>query len=227
MTISELKNKEDLPYEKCLKYGPAMLSDEELIAVIIRSGTKDISCLDVAKKLIEHYGKQGILGLTRTSVGELVGIDGIGKVKAIMLMCIVELSRRIYKAGRFCGKSYTHASEIAEYLMEDMRHLESEQLRLLVLDNGLRIIGDKVISTGTVNYTCVSPRDIYREALIRGGVYIVVSHNHPSGICKPSGQDEEITIKLKNAGEMVGIPLIDHIIIGDKSYFSFKESGFI
>ena len=223
--MSNLNNTEydDLPYEKCLRYGPGALSNTELLAVIIRTGTKRQNCLQVANQVLKASGDLGLLGLKHLSYNELCKIEGIGHVKAITLSCIGELSSRISRASTPKKPSFTKAVDIANYYMEELRHLEREQFILLFLNNKCSLIKDMTLTIGTVNQTLISTRDVFIEALKGGAVYIAMVHNHPSGDPTPSYNDISCTKRIYEAGELIGIPLIDHIIIGDNSYFSFKE----
>lgn len=227
MAILQQNENELLPYEKCLRYGPQALADDELIAVILRSGTKNCSCLEAARRVLDRAGSMGILGLKHMGIGTLTEIEGIGNVKAIMLVCIGELSARIVRADRKSVVNFESSSQVAEYYMEDMRHLERERFMLIMLDNKCGLIHESVLSEGTVNYTCISARDIFRDALNHGAVYLIMLHNHPSGDPKPSEEDIKATAAVGNAGRMIGISLLDHIVIGDNRYFSFKEHNYI
>ena len=214
---------DDLPYEKCIRYGAETLSNTELLAVIIRTGTKKHNCLEIASSLINEAGEQGLLGIMNMSLNKLQSIEGIGKVKAVMLSCVAELSKRIAKSHFPQYPRFNKASDIAEYYMEDLRHLSREHLILMLLDNKCRLIKDIRMSIGSVNQTIVSPRDVFMEALRYEAVFLILVHNHPSGDSTPSHNDIECTKQLFDAGRLIGIPLIDHIIIGDNNYYSFKE----
>ena len=207
-----------LPYEKSEAYGFESLSDEELFAIIIRSGTKRHSCMEAASALVRETKGQGIIGLQRLSVKELAQLPGIGRVKAVQLKSICELSRRMASQRR---------AAVVEYLMEDMRHLEQEQLRILLLDTKCMLIHEKVMSIGTVNSTLMPPREICREALMRDSTGFILVHNHPTGDPAPSREDIVATNKIFNAANLIGISLIDHIIIGDNTYISMKDDGLI
>lgn len=227
MAILKQNENELLPYEKCLRYGPQALTDAELIAVILRSGTKNCSCLEAAERVIARAGSMGILGLKHMGIGTLTEIEGIGKVKAIMLVCIGELSARLVRADRKSVVNFESSSQVAGYYMEDLRHLERERFMLIMLDNKCGLIHESVLSEGTVNYTCISARDIFRDALNHGAVHLIMLHNHPSGDPKPSEEDMKATAAVSEAGRMIGISLLDHIVIGDNRYFSFKEHNYI
>jgi len=226
-TIKEMK-KEYRPYEKCLAFGPESLNDNELLAVIIRTGSKGESSVRLAEKILGlSQGNEGLLSLMHLSVEELMSVKGVGIVKAVQLKCIGELSRRISKTNAQSGLDFSEPASIAEYYMEDLRHKEREQLVLVMMNTKNRLIRDTVMTTGTVNASLVSSREIFMEALKCGAVYIVLIHNHPSGDPAPSREDIINTKRIKDAGDIIGITLLDHIIIGDNKYISFRQRGIL
>lgn len=220
---------EERPYERCLKMGPKHLTDAELLAVVLRTGSREQTSLELAQTILAlNYPNKGILGLLHLSLPEFMKIKGIGKVKAIQLLCIGELSRRIWRQAAQDGKAiFKNPSEIAEYCMEEMRHLEQEQVRALFFDTRQHLIGESVISKGTVNSSVISPREIFIEALRCGAVGLILVHNHPSGDPSPSREDEQMTRRVFEAGQMIGIYLLDHVIIGDTTYISLRERGIL
>lgn len=213
------------PYEKFKELGPNALSNEELLAIILRTGTSNKPALKIAEEVLDtkdaYQGK--LTGLYHKSLKELMEIDGIGEVKAIKLKCLTELSLRMAKERLENRVVFTNPSDIAEYYMETCRHLEVEKVFLLCLDNQLRLIKEYELSKGTINTSLISPREIFIEALNAKAVYILLIHNHPSGNPSPSKADIQITLKVLEAGEIIDIKLLDHIIIGDHSYVSLKE----
>ena len=219
----------DRPYEKCLQYGPESLSDTELLSIIIRTGARGENSLDLAQKILAlNYPQEGILGLLHHSMPELMKIRGIGQVKATMLLCIGELSKRIWRKNAVQEViSFQEPAGIAAYYQEDMRHMEQEQLHIMLLNTKQRLIRDILISQGTVNASIASPREIFLESLRYHAVYIIMVHNHPSGDPTPSQEDKNLTMRVKEAGNLIGIQLIDHVIIGDNSYISFRERGIL
>ncbi len=219
---------DERPYEKCLKSGAGVLTDAELLAVILRTGAKGTTSIELAKKILNCSKTQpGLLGLYHLSASGLCSIRGIGKVKAVQIQCITELSRRIAKAAAAEGNTFTSAQAIAEYYMEDFRHLDQERVFLLSFDTRGKLLSEKTISMGTVSQSCVSPREIFLEALECHAVYVILLHNHPSGDPQPSPEDRLLTMRVRESGKLLEIPLMDHIILGDRCYFSFREEGII
>ena len=216
------------PYDKFMTLGVNSLSDVELLAIIIRSGTKEMDALELADFLLaSHDDKSRIVGLLNTSFEELLSYKGIGKVKAMCIECIIELSKRMYKQSRRELLSFAKPDSIADYYMEQLRHLEQECVYLLLLDVKCNLLKEIQLTSGTINSSIVSPREIFINALNYKASGIVLLHNHPSGDSTPSKMDFSITTKIKEAGALIDIPLFDHIIIGDMNFYSFKSMGFI
>lgn len=177
--------------------------------------------------MLNQSNGQGVIGLINLSVKELMNIKGIGIAKAVQIKSISELSRRIAKSHFSISnkKEFVSPEIIAGYYMEDMRHLSTEHLMVIMLNTKYRFIGDYQLSKGTVNSSLASPREIFIKALKSEAVYIVLIHNHPSGDPTPSREDLIITKRIKDAGNIIGISLIDHIIIGDNNYISLKQQN--
>lgn len=211
------------PYEKCLKYGPEHLSDAELIAVIIRTGSQKEQALDLARNILA-LSPGGILNLNYLSIEQLKELHGVGSVKAVQLKCVAEISKRIATTNRQRQVILNEAHSIAAYYMERLRHQSKEYLILSMFDGKGQLIGDETISVGTCRNALVSGREIFIKALQKQAVYIVLLHNHPSGNANPSEEDYFVTKKIKECGKLLDIPLLDHIIIGDNQYYSFAEA---
>lgn len=225
LSFKEVPNK-DKPYERFLAYGPDHLSDAELLAIILRSGTKEHDVLEVATRILA-YNQHSLLNLREMSLEELQKIPGIGKVKAIQLKCVAQLCVRMSQMQYQYGVRFDNAKKIADYYMEFLRHEKTEQTILLMLDTKCHKLSDEVISKGTVNASLVSPREVFLTALQKKAVLIVLIHNHPSGDPTPSKDDLFLTSRLRQCGELMGIELVDHIIIGDNKYTSLKEEGLL
>lgn len=211
------------PYEKCLRHGAPGLSDAELLAVILRTGSRGENVLELAQRILYRSGENGLLGLHRFSQEKFMSVRGIGKVKAVQLACVLELARRLAKSAAGAAVSFTSPDSIADYYMEDMRHEPQEVIKLVMVNSRGALIGESDISKGTVNASVITPREIFIEALKRQAVGIVVMHNHPSGDPAPSEEDIVLTKRVKTAGSLIGIELLDHIIIGNNCYVSLRE----
>ena len=215
------------PYEKYLEKGAEQLSDAELLAIILRTGTVGEDTVSIAEKVLAlpKERQRGMIGLHHLSLEELMSIRGIGQVKAIKLKCIAELSSRIAQESAKETFQLTAPSTVAEYYMERLRHFEREKVLLLLMDGRNHLIAEHILSEGTVNASLISAREIFLTALRYGAVYIMLLHNHPGGDPTPGKQDILVTKQVQKAGELIGISLIDHIVIGDRMYYSFKEKG--
>ena len=219
---------EERPYEKCLRYGAGRLSNVELLAVLLRTGTKGMNSLELARSILEApSGEETLLNIHQITLQKLKRLRGIGKVKAVQILCLSELAKRLAKASAKEGLVFHLPVTIAEYYMEEMRHQKQEHMKLLMLDTKSKLLGESNISKGTVNASLVSPRELFIEALECGAVSIILLHNHPSGDPTPSQADILFTKRVKEAGELIGILLLDHIIIGNNCYISFAEQNMI
>lgn len=227
ITIKDLPISER-PYEKCELYGPEYLSDAELLAVIIKSGTREYQSIDLARMILNHCTLcEGLHGLNYLSMQQLQEIKGIGRVKAIQLVCVCELSKRMAKSSARKKLTIQNPATIADYFMEEMCYEKTERMKVIFLDGHSHFIGDKNLSIGTVNSAVAEPRDVFIEALAYHAVSVILMHNHPSGDITPSKADIRTTRQLIEAGKLIGIPIIDHIIIGDHKYYSFMEQRLI
>ncbi len=207
-----------LPYEKFLKSGAESLSEAELLAIILRTGAKNCPALTLAGQVLSlaKGRNRGLNALHHISLSELMSLPGIGEVKAVKIKCIAELSKRMAMERAADELKFDSPGTVASYFMEELRHEEKETVLLLSLDNRLHLIEKFVLSIGTVNASLLSARS-----------YVMLLHNHPSGDAVPSGQDILITRKIREAGALMEVPLIDHIVIGDGLYTSLKEKGLL
>jgi len=225
LTVKELPTSER-PYEKCEKYGASVLSDAELLAVIIRTGTKQQRVIDLAVNILNYStAYPGLKGLNYLSLQDLTKIKGIGRVKAIELLCLTEITKRMSKEIHLDSLKLITPKSVADYYMQDMRHLTYEQVLLIMMDSKNKILKDLVISSGTVNASIMPTREVFVHAVQYEAVNIILLHNHPSGDPTPSAEDIRVTKRLADAGNLIGITLHDHIIIGDNRYISLKEQG--
>ena len=219
---------EERPYERCIRHGAEGLSNRELLAVLLRTGTKGRTVLELAGDLLKLVpGKEGFTGLRRLNLEELSSVPGIGTIKAVQVKCMLELARRMAREEAKTGVCFQTPASIAEYYMEDLRHNEQEVMLLLMLNQKGRLLRETYLFKGTVNASMVSPREIFLEALSSRAVQIILLHNHPSGDARPSREDLQVTRRVEEAGKLLGITLTDHIIIGEHTYVSFREKHYL
>ena len=223
MTIQDM-TLEERPREKMILNGPDSLSDAELLAIIIRSGTQKLNAIQLGQAIIKKA--DNIRYLQDLTIEELKSINGIGETNAVQIKAALELSKRIasFKPEKYKIKN---PWDIYKYYMESLRYQYKEIFKVVLLNTKNEIITDIDISIGTLNSSLVHPREVFREAIRRSSNKIILLHNHPSGHAEPSKEDKNITNRLKECGELIGIEVIDHIIIGDGVYFSFKENMLI
>ncbi len=216
------------PYEKAMEYGIESLSDAELLAVIIKTGSKEHGAIDLANMILNsHYYYKGLVGLNYISRENLLAINGIGQIKATQVLAVAELASRMTKKSLKNELRFDNPKSIARYYIEECRYLTKERLYLLLFNNANLLIKEVLLSEGTVNLSLISNREIYVQALKYEAVNIILVHNHPSGNVKPSRSDIDSTISALDAGHMLDIRLLDHIIVGGNNYFSMHESEII
>ena len=218
--------KEERPMERCLRYGAQSLTDAELLAVFLHSGTKKKNVLGVARTVLEGAnGRKGLQALFELCYEELIKIEGIGQVRAVQLLCVAEISKRLWRVEEKERLQFLTPKACAMHYMQQMRHLPREELRVAFLDTRQCLMSDMILSVGTVNASLVSVREVLIEALRHQAVHLILVHNHPSGNPMPSKEDIFVTRQVKSGCESVGLELNDHIIIGDNVYYSFRERG--
>ncbi len=206
------------PREKLLNLGPAALSTAELLAVILNTGTKSEGVLGMSERIIKEYGERALIN--HRNAQSMSQDLNIPLTRATQVVAIGELGRRFFqKKGN--NALVRTAKDAYEYL-SDMQHLDKEHLRGLYLNNHYRVIHDEVISIGTVDANLIHPREVFKPALEYGAVAVILAHNHPSGIIKPSDADREVTRQIIEAGKIMGITVLDHVIIGDGKFASIE-----
>ena len=220
---------DDRPYEKLLHQGAQALSDAELLAVIIRSGSRRENALPLCQRLLASgQGNRGLGSVLDSSLEELMAQPGIGKVKAIQLKAAIEIGSRAVAESRMCNRWQIRSPDDAMLLLDqEMRSLPREELRAVLLDTRNRVIRICRISEGGLSASVVYPRDLFREAVKANAAALILAHNHPSGDASPSREDLETTRKLSEVGEMMGIKIIDHLILAASGSMSFKQKGLI
>ncbi|ARC85581.1 DNA repair RadC family protein [Clostridium argentinense CDC 2741] len=217
--------KNERPRERLFRYGAYALSNAELLAIILRTGSQKEDVLSLCNRIISDCN--GLNGLLSCDTQDFLSLCGIGEAKAAQLIALSEISKR-FKAFK-SGDEYriTSAKSAAEYVMEDMRYLKKEYLKLIMLNSKNVVISVKHISVGSLNSSIVHPREVFLEAIKNSSASIIICHNHPSGDPTPSKEDINITNRLKQCGKILGIEVLDHIIIGNGIYVSLKERAFL
>lgn len=215
----------DRPRERLIKYGPEALSNSELLAIIIRTGTKNINALSLAQRILSLG--DGLKFLQESSIQELSSISGIGNSKAAIIKASVELGNRVRSFKGRENIKITSPKDVANMLLDDMRYLKKEHFKVVFLNVKNVVIDVSDLSIGSLNSSIVHPREVYYDAIKKTAYSIIVCHNHPSGDPTPSKEDISITKRLIEVGKIIGIELLDHIIIGNDDYISFKEKGLI
>lgn len=215
--------KDERPRERMLQCGAEALSNAELLAVILRTGTYAESAVRLGARILQQSGS--LRHLVDMSVEQLTGIKGVGTAKALQIKAGIELGRRLARTTPEEKVTIRSPGDAAGYMMEDLRYLAKEHFICLFLNTKNHVIGQETLSMGSLNASIVHPREVFRAAIKRGSASIICAHNHPSGDPAPSQEDIEITRRLSDAGDIVGIDVLDHIIIGDGTFVSLKEKG--
>lgn len=212
------------PRERILLLGEQRLSEAECLALLLRTGVRGESAEQMAWRLLRHFG--GLPMLAAAQVREVARLPGVGPVRAAALGAAFGLARRLTEHRHRPGVAVTSGGDVARVVREAVRGSGRESFFALLLDNRHRILGLRTISTGSLESTPVHPREVFSPAIREGAAAIVVAHNHPSGEPSPSADDRLVTERLRAAGELVGIEVLDHVVVGDDRYYSFAEESF-
>jgi DNA repair protein RadC len=215
----------DRPRERLVRQGAESLSNQELIAILLRTGTKQESVLHLANRVLSFF--EQIQELKNATLEEIMSVKGIGEAKAVQLLAAVELGRRLSQQQTDNKFTIRSPQDAATYLMPDMTFLKQEHFVALFLNVKNQILHKQTIFIGSLNASIVHPREIFREAVKRSAASIICAHNHPSGNPAPSPEDIDVTKRLFEAGQLMGIELLDHVIIGDHQFISLKEKGYM
>lgn len=223
-TIKDLP--EDIrPRERLLKEGVEALSDIEILAILLRTGSREATALDLASLIMLRFKSlRQLLGATIEELGE---IKGVGPAKACQIKAALELARRTAKYSDQPRPVIKSPDDAAALVMEEMRHFDREHFRAILLNTKNQVIGTDNVSVGTLNSSVVHPRELFRNAIKRGAASVILLHNHPSGDPTPSREDKDITQRVIEVGNIIGIEVLDHIIIGDNKFISLKAHGLI
>ncbi len=213
-TIKDMPT-EDKPREKLLKYGPTTLSTQELVAVLLNTGTKKEDVLSMSSRIIKDYGERALAG--QNDAAFLAKELDIPIIKAMQIVACSELGRRFFEKRTSGPQTIRTAKDVYEYL-QDMRNLPKEHLRGIYLNTHHRIVHDEVISIGTINSNLIHPREVFKPAIEHGAAAVILAHNHPSGIVTPSQADIDITKHIIEVGKIIGIPVVDHVVIGKNKF---------
>jgi DNA repair protein RadC len=215
---------DDRPREKLLLKGKNALSDAELLALLLGSGHRHESALDVAKSIL-HKVNCNLIELSRSGINDLLKIKGIGKAKALIIIAAMELGRRRNEAEVIIKQRITSSRDAFEILHSSIGDLPYEEFWIILLNKANKVVRKCSISEGGVSGTVVDPKKIFKIALDHHASSIILGHNHPSGNLQPSDADHKITKKIKEAGIMLDVAVLDHLIIGDDKYYSFADEG--
>ena len=215
---------EQRPREKALRYGLESLSDLELVALILQSGNKNRSVFEIASDVLKE--SEGLSKLMQMHVNTLMQIQGIREVKALQLLASVELSKRVIKSKVYHA-SILKPEDVIEWFEFEYVVLQQECFIALYLDTKSKLIAHRVLFKGTLNESTVHPREVFKEAFLQNANSVLIAHNHPSGDCTPSQADFEVTYKMVHVAITMGVHLVDHIIVGQNQYYSFKEHKYL
>lgn len=216
------------PREKFLRQGPSAVTDQDLLAILLRTGTKGSSVLDVSRQVIRSLPGENLCYLGDTSVTDLCTIQGIGADKAVTVCAAVELGKRIARQRvKAEAPDFSTPQAIAGYVMEDLRFLPQEQFGAVYLSTKNQLIAYRALTVGTINASLAKAREVFRYALRYNAAAVVLVHNHPSGNPEPSHEDIIVTQRIADAGQVMEIPVLDHIIIGDGVFVSLCERGYL
>ena len=219
MKIKDLQ-KIELPREKLEKYGPTKLSDHELLAVLLGSGIEGVNVLELSKKIIALINK---IGITKITLDDLLEIKGLGPAKALQIIAVLELGKRFNNDKK---KEVLSPDDVWK-LCADIRESKKEHFVAFYLNTQNQLIEKQIISIGTLNTSLVHPREVFEPAVALHAASVIVAHNHPSGATDPSDDDRLVTKRLVEAGSLMGIEVLDHIIVTNDTFLSFKEKGII
>ncbi|MFG6148372.1 RadC family protein [Halobacillus sp. B23F22_1] len=217
--------KEDRPRERLVKYGAHNLSNQELLAILLGSGSKKESVTSLAQHILIHF--EGIMLLKDATIEELTAIKGIGAAKAVLLLSAIEFGKRLQQMKPVEKYVIRSPEDGADFVMEEMRDLKQEHFVCLFLNTKNQVLHRQTVFIGSLNASIVHPREVFKEAVKRSAASIICAHNHPSGDPSPSQEDIQVTQRLSECGKMIGIELLDHLVIGDRKFISLKEKGYL
>ena len=213
------------PREKLLAAGAAGLSNTELLAVLLRTGTREKSVLRIAEEVLAYYKERGLLAIAHIPAAELAAIHGVGQAKAATILAAVELGRRLSMLEAECVEVVNGPEDVAHFAMPRFRFEQREHFAVMLLNTKNHILGLHDVSVGSLQASVVHPREVFRTAVDYAAASMILLHNHPSGDPTPSHEDIAVTARLVKAGKIMDIPVLDHVIIGRNRYVSLKDKG--
>lgn len=216
---------DERPRERLIKFGADKLSDAEILAILLRVGNHDTTAIDLARKLLQEFG--GFHGLDARSVAELCQVNGIGEAKAAQIKAALELGKRFFLESVRVKDKVEGSDDVYKIVSPHLKNLSHEIFKVLLLTSRNTLIAEKTLFEGSLMESIVSPREVIKEAINHAAAAVVFVHNHPSGNPEPSEEDKRVTKLLKAACQVVGVNVLDHVIVGDKGYFSFADSGLL
>jgi len=215
----------DLPRERMLRLGPRALSDAELLALLFRTGSGEADALEVARQVLVDHG--GLGALAKMAGRELLSVRGVGPAKSASLFAALELGRRLAARPLPPGDPVRGPADVARHFFPRLRHAPQESFYVLLLDGRHRVLSERLVSRGTLTASLVHPREVFRPAVRDAAAAMILVHNHPSGDPAPSAEDREVTTRLVRAGELMGIPVLDHVVVAELGFASLRELGFV
>jgi DNA repair protein RadC len=218
MRIKEI-SLDNRPRERLEKQGPSVLSDAELLAIILKTGNKEENVIDMSHRLISKYGLDK---LSSCSLNELQEIKGIGIAKACQILTLFEFNKR-HNLSKQNGKVIRTAKDVYDYCHPKLNGKDKEYFMILHLNTKNKVIKDEIVSVGTLNSSIIHPREVFKSAIKESANSVILVHNHPSGDVQPSREDVQITERLFKAGELLSIKVLDHVIVGSEGFYSFKD----
>jgi len=217
--------KEERPRERLIRHGAERLANRELLAILLRTGNRNESALMLADRLLSRFGS--LPELAQTSYEELLSVKGIGPAKAADILAAFELAKRLGESRMEFEGIISNPQDAAQLVLGELSHADKEHFMIIMLNTKHRVIAKKVVSIGHLHASLVHPREMFKEAIKRSSAAVILVHNHPSGDLTPSRDDITTTERLRDVGEMLGIEVLDHIIVGNNNYLSFREQGLL
>ncbi len=226
LKVKDLPKEERPPRERLIRHGAERVSNGELIAILLRTGSQRESVLALADRLLAHFGS--LLGLSAAGYEELLQVNGIGPAKAAHIMAAFELAKRLADSRMELKDVVNSPRDAAQMVLRELSFADKEHFMIIMLNSKYRVIAKKVISIGHLNASLVHPREMFKEAIKRSSAAVILVHNHPSGdLTPPSKEDLATTERLQKVGELLGIDVLDHLIVGNNRYLSFREQGLL